>query len=159
MSEFIASLKNLTSTLEELVAKSERIAALQIEQRRINGLLETEIAEMRSQSNAIVRVLGGEPKADGPQDKALKELLNPASLPATEPAQMYERINALVTAASPTGGLAFDELMAAYVKLRWKGSESEELPQKLRDGIKTLRKHIKTKLSHSGGRGGKYMIT
>lgn len=159
MNDFINGLKNLTSTLEEMVAKCERIAALQVEQRRINGLLETEIAEMRSQSKAVIRALEGETTADGPQDKNLKELLDPGSLPVKEPRQTYERIHALITAATPTGGLTFDELVAAYAKLRWKDFESEDLPQKLRDGIKTLRKHIKTKLSHSGGRGGKYMIT
>jgi len=159
MAEIIKGLKALTTTLEEILRGSDRVAQLQGEQRRITDQIDGEVADIRAKCREVKRFLEGESAENGPQEKAIGELINTAKLPKSEPRQMYERVKALIEATADPEGIAFPDIVASYQKIKWRDWNDEELPKKIRDAIKNLRKQLKERLSHTGERGGKYMIT
>lgn len=159
MAEIIKGLKTLTTTLEEILRGGERVAQLQTEQRRITDQIDGEIADIRAKCKEVKRFLEGESAENGPLEKTIGELVNHSKLPKSEPRQMYERVKALIEAAADPQGISFPDIVAAYQKIKWRDWNDEELPKKIRDAIKNLRKQLNERLTHTGERGGKYMIT
>jgi len=159
MSEIITGLRNLTTTLAEILDGNDRVASLQTEQRRLSEQIDGELAQIRQKCKGIQHFLDGESPDSTPQEKSMGELLHTRKLPANEPRQMYERIKAILEASIDPEGINFPDIETAYQKLKWRDWDDEALPQKIRDAIKNLRKQLGTKLSHSGERRGKYKIT